>query len=96
MTLVGWSWGAWLGFILAARHPALVRKLVLVGSGPFEEAYAAGIMDIRLARLDPVEREEALGLMHSIEDENLPDRKVPFRPVRSLDGPGRFLSPQAT
>ena len=36
VTLVGHSWGAWLSFIAAARHPASVKKLILVGSGPFE------------------------------------------------------------
>src|SRR5438093_128257 len=35
VTLIGWSWGAFLSFILAARHPMLVGKLVLVSSGPF-------------------------------------------------------------
>jgi pimeloyl-ACP methyl ester carboxylesterase len=34
LTLIGHSWGAWLSFILAARHPECVRKLILVGSGP--------------------------------------------------------------
>ena len=39
-TLIGFSWGAWLSFILAARYPAMVKRLVLIGSGPFEEKYA--------------------------------------------------------
>ncbi len=29
VTLVGFSWGALLSFILAARHPDLVKKLIL-------------------------------------------------------------------
>src|SRR5437899_4952417 len=33
VTLIGSSWGAMLSYLLAARHPALVRKLILVGSG---------------------------------------------------------------
>ena len=36
VTLVGHSWGAWLGYIFAARHPGLVKKLILVSSGGFE------------------------------------------------------------
>ncbi len=39
VTLVGHSWGAWLCFIFAALHPGYVRKLILIGSGPFEEKY---------------------------------------------------------
>ena len=60
VTLVGWSWGAWLGFIVAARHPTLVKKLVLIGSGAFEEKYAANIVGDRLTRLTEAERVEAL------------------------------------
>ncbi|MCP4219259.1 MAG: alpha/beta hydrolase, partial [bacterium] len=39
MVLVGFSWGAWLGYMLAARYPHLVKKLVLVSSGSFDEKY---------------------------------------------------------
>jgi pimeloyl-ACP methyl ester carboxylesterase len=35
--LIGHSWGAWLAALLAARRPALVGKLILVGSGAFGE-----------------------------------------------------------
>src|SRR5262249_15809566 len=31
-TLIGSSWGAMLGFIFAAHYPALVTKLIMVGS----------------------------------------------------------------
>lgn len=63
--LIGYSWGAWLSVILTAEYPALVKKLILVGSGPFEEKYAEGISKTRLDRIgkekvpdayDPVER----------------------------------------
>jgi pimeloyl-ACP methyl ester carboxylesterase len=37
--LIGHSWGAWLGFLFAAKHPTLVQKLILVSSGPFDESY---------------------------------------------------------
>ena len=49
--LIGSSWGAMLGFILTARHPDLVRKLVLVGSGVFEQNYAPLIEQTRASRL---------------------------------------------
>jgi pimeloyl-ACP methyl ester carboxylesterase len=57
VTLIGFSWGAWLSFILAARYPVMVKKLVLVGSGPFQEKYVPKIMQTRLSRLD--RREES-------------------------------------
>ncbi len=37
VTLIGFSWGAWLATILAALHPHCLSRLILVGSGPFEE-----------------------------------------------------------
>jgi pimeloyl-ACP methyl ester carboxylesterase len=58
VVLVGHSWGAWLSCILAAKYPRLVRKLVLVGSGPFEEKYVPLLRDNRLLRLTVSEREE--------------------------------------
>lgn len=67
VTLVGWSWGAWLGFIFAARHPAFVGKLVLIGSGPFEEGYAPRIMATRLGRLSEAERAETALLTQALE-----------------------------
>ena len=35
ITLIGFSWGAWLSLILAAQYPHLVSRLILIGSGPF-------------------------------------------------------------
>lgn len=51
ITLIGFSWGAMLSFIFTAKHPQFVKKLILVGSGPYEEKYAADIMRTRLSRL---------------------------------------------
>jgi pimeloyl-ACP methyl ester carboxylesterase len=51
VTLIGWSWGAWLSYIFAARHPTLTGKLILVGSGPFAAEYAAAIWPVRMGRL---------------------------------------------
>ncbi len=59
VALIGHSWGAWLSFVFAARHPEMVNRLILVGAGPFEERYARGIMKTRLGRLSEEERREA-------------------------------------
>ena len=56
--LIGYSWGAWLGFIVAARCPGLVSKLILVGSGPYEERYVAELQETRLSRLSKDDRAE--------------------------------------
>jgi len=68
VTLIGFSWGALLSFILAARYPSLVEKLILVGSAPYEEKYASKIMDTRMSRLGENERNEALSLMEAFND----------------------------
>lgn len=71
VTLVGWSWGAWLAFIMAARFPAYVQKLILVASGPFIDSYAKDIMDERFSRMTNDERTDTLSLMEGLND---PDR----------------------
>jgi len=58
VTVIGWSWGAWLGCMLAARHTTLLRRLLLVGSGPFEARFAAAIRDRKRARMTEDQRDE--------------------------------------
>ncbi len=67
LTLVGYSWGAWLGFLLAARHPNLVQKLILVSSGPFEESYVPQIQQTRFHRLSREEKKEVEFLMGKLD-----------------------------
>jgi pimeloyl-ACP methyl ester carboxylesterase len=74
VTVIGFSWGAWLGWLLAARHPELVGKLILISSGPFEEKYAgSSIMSTRMQRLSEAEQAEAATLLRKLED---PDAKT--------------------
>jgi pimeloyl-ACP methyl ester carboxylesterase len=67
--LIGHSWGAWLVYLTAARHPQLAKKLVLVASGPFEEKYAVNIFPERLKRLSEVERIEVFRMIDIINGE---------------------------
>lgn len=66
VTLVGSSWGAMLSLILAARHPELVARLILVGSGVYDARYAQGIEQTRLERLSEAERREIDALLISL------------------------------
>lgn len=68
VTLIGYSWGASLSFIVTARYPALVKKLVLVSSGPFEVEYEVNMMGTRLSRLSEEERVEVLSMIDKFED----------------------------
>jgi pimeloyl-ACP methyl ester carboxylesterase len=76
VTLIGFSWGAMLGFIVAARYPSFVKKLILVGSGAYEEKYAAYIMETRLGRLGAEEREETLSLMAALNYPSAEDKNT--------------------
>jgi pimeloyl-ACP methyl ester carboxylesterase len=64
---IGHSWGAWLSALVTATYPELVRKLILVGSGPFEAHYVHKIAENRLKRLSPPEREEYLQLVELLD-----------------------------
>jgi pimeloyl-ACP methyl ester carboxylesterase len=68
MTLVGWSWGAWLSYIFAARHPSLTGKLILVGSGPFTAEYATATWRTRMGRLSLDEQGAACAALAQLSD----------------------------
>jgi pimeloyl-ACP methyl ester carboxylesterase len=76
--LVGFSFGAMLSFILAARYPTLVKKIILVGSGVFEDKYATGIMSVRLSRLPAVARARVLSLLETLGDPGNPNQNHAF------------------
>ncbi|WP_455393021.1 alpha/beta fold hydrolase [[Eubacterium] cellulosolvens] len=78
VTLLGFSWGAMLGFILAAQYPSLVKKLILIGSGVYEERYASGIMEMRSNRLSEEEKLEVLTLMEKLNDPDVKDKDAIF------------------
>jgi len=70
ITLIGFSWGAWLSLILAAQYPDLVNRLILIGSGPFRESYVHKIMETRNSRLSEAERVEAMGILAALDNQN--------------------------
>jgi len=82
--LIGFSWGAWLSFIFAANYPAFLRKLILVGSGPFEEKYAVGIQKTRLNRLSQKDRKEAESLIRVLNDPAAEDKGKVFSRLGEL------------
>jgi pimeloyl-ACP methyl ester carboxylesterase len=73
---IGHSWGAWLSYIVAAKYPELVRKLILVGSGPFEEKYVKLIAENRLRRLSHEEKEEYLHIVDILNTSETPGSEV--------------------
>lgn len=67
VTLVGHSYGALLSLITAARYPAVVKKLILIGSAVFEDRYATEIMAVRRARLSETDNAELDALFATFE-----------------------------
>lgn len=86
-TLIGFSWGAWLCIILAAEYPALVGKLILVGSGPFEERYAASIAETRRSRLTEEEWVDLAAItriLESSEDVDAGEKRAALARIGAL------------
>jgi len=84
VTLIGWSWGAWLSYILTAKYPKLVKKLILVSSGPFEAKYAKQIMDTRMNRLSEKEREKLNLLFSNLKSQKNEKQKSTFSEIGRL------------
>jgi len=70
ITLIGFSWGAWLAILYASTHPEDVAKLVLIGSGSFEEKFIVDMHARRLERLSAEERKELTDLLDTISSHN--------------------------
>ncbi|MFC1864902.1 alpha/beta fold hydrolase [Chloroflexota bacterium] len=84
VTLIGFSWGAMLSFIFTAQYPSFVKKLILIGSGAYEEKYAVNIMKTRLSRLSEEEREEIVSLIKTLDDSAVEDRNMPMARLGKL------------
>lgn len=74
LVLIGFSWGAWLSFIVAARHPDLVEKVVLVGCGPFQETYVATLHETRVKRFTEKERRRFDAIIEALNDPGAEDK----------------------
>ena len=94
IVLVGFSWGAWLGYLVAAQYPRLVKKLVLVSSGPYEERYAA-IDEVRLSRLRRSGPRRHRSTRRRLGRGNRRTKSPGVRALRHPDGQSRCLRPAA-
>lgn len=78
ITLIGHSWGAWLSYIFTSRYSSSVKKLILIGSGPFEEKYTQRITETRLSRLNEEEELTLYALEEALEDPLFKDKNKIF------------------
>ncbi|MEI6462529.1 MAG: alpha/beta hydrolase [bacterium] len=72
--LVGFSWGAWLVGLVAAKYPELVEKIILVSSGPLDKRYVDQMRQTRKERLECLPAKEK-GRMKEIESILKDDKK---------------------
>ncbi len=86
ITLLGHSWGAWLAVLYTTRYPALVKDLILVGSGPFEEHYVPWIEKRRLKNLTSLEQEAFHVLLTKLKDPNTGHKDQLMRELGALVG----------
>ncbi len=84
LTVAGFSWGAWLSWITAATHPELVRKLILIGSGPFTEEYARQITTNRLQNMSRSDKAEYITLLEALSDPFMTDHNRLFARLGDL------------
>lgn len=73
--VVGFSWGAWLAVFLANQYPELVKNLILISSGPFEEKYSENIQKNRFKRMDEKEKK----LFKEVEQKFLAGKNVKLK-----------------
>ncbi len=95
VVLVGFSWGAWLSYLFAATYPSFVKKLILVGSGPFEEKYTKTTMPTRLDRLDEEEKAKVAALLTSLKDPDTKNKNSVFENVGKLLSKAEAFDPLA-
>jgi pimeloyl-ACP methyl ester carboxylesterase len=82
--LIGFSWGAWLSFIVAAKNPSRVKKLILIASGPFEEKYAGKVHETRYNRLSEDERAEVSSLIEVLNNPSADNKDAIFERFGTL------------
>jgi len=66
--IIGHSWGAWLVVIFAATYPSWVRKIILVGSGPYEHRYYPILQQRRNKRFTDEEKRRIARLTAMLSD----------------------------
>lgn len=76
--LIGFSWGAWISYIFTASFPTFVKKLIIIGSGPFKEEYVQKMEETRLSRLSLEEQQEYRLIIGKLSDPDLKNKNRLF------------------
>lgn len=82
--LVGHSWGAWLCYFYASKHPDKVDKLIIIGCGPFETKYISAMNESRQNKLTEEENRKVNNLAKILYDPNCKDMKNVFKELGKI------------
>lgn len=84
IVVIGHSWGAWLAVIFAAQYPELVRKVILVSSGPFQQRYVSTLQQRRDERLSDDDRHRIDKLSTALTDPQVENRQDVLRQIGEI------------
>jgi pimeloyl-ACP methyl ester carboxylesterase len=92
VVLVGHSWGAVLSSVTTARHPELVKKLILVSTVPLQVENPQTYKDTRLKRLSPAEQEEVTSILQKYQDAPPEEEKKYYKQAQAMMMKSDFYS----
>jgi len=84
INLIGFSWGAWLSYLFAAKFPDLVKKMILISSGSFDEKDAQKIQQTRMNRLSEEDRKKYGSLLEILNDQTGENKKEALQQLAEL------------
>ena len=86
VVLLGFSWGAWLGYLFAAKFPDIIKKLILVGSGPYEHQYYLELIETRNSRMSPEQKDQYSNILNNLQDPNVTNKDAYISKLGALCG----------
>jgi len=65
--ILGHSWGAWLVYLLAFKHPDIIQKAFLIGSGVFDSKYLSELTQRRINAFSEKEKKEYFSIIELLK-----------------------------
>jgi pimeloyl-ACP methyl ester carboxylesterase len=71
ITLIGYSWGAWLSLLTAIYYKSLIKRVIIIGCGPLKQQYAHKIIETRFSRLNQEEQKKFESVLKDLNDPSI-------------------------
>ncbi|HEX2548483.1 MAG TPA: alpha/beta hydrolase [Gammaproteobacteria bacterium] len=85
LVLIGFSWGAMLSFIVTARYPSLVKKLIMISSAIFDDKYSNSMSETRLKRLSTEEKNKINDWQAQLDNPEISDKNKILSQLAEFD-----------